>query len=242
MTPTWSAEQLDALNRLTTAARLLSTAVHETGNALQVISGNAEMIEAARSDASKTGERAHRIKVHADQVGARLQFLAALANADSGPPSTVDLRRLAEQTVDLRRYSLNRAKIAVSLAGSAGPVLGSEPELIRLIANLILNAEQAVRDRPAPAIQVTVDIVGASINLAVSDNGPGVPPAARESIFEPFAAGRPPGCGLAVARWIAARHRGALVLDTSLTSGARFVLSLPSAAYSSEAASPMPSR
>src|SRR5262249_43819601 len=42
----WSPERLDALNRLTTTARLLSTAIHETGNALQVISGQAEMIEA----------------------------------------------------------------------------------------------------------------------------------------------------------------------------------------------------
>src|SRR5881394_1657663 len=108
----WSPEQLDALNRLTTVARLLSTAVHETGNALQVISGNAEMIEAGAADAAKSGERAHRIKVHADQAGARLQFLAALANPDVSPPARLDLRRLAEHAIDLRRYSLNRARVA----------------------------------------------------------------------------------------------------------------------------------
>jgi len=39
--PAWTPERLDALNRLTTVAKLLSTAVHETGNALQVISGHA---------------------------------------------------------------------------------------------------------------------------------------------------------------------------------------------------------
>jgi signal transduction histidine kinase len=239
MTPTWSPEQLDALNRLTTVARLLSTAVHETGNALQVISGNAEMIEGA-ADAAKTADRAHRIKVHADQAGTRLQFLAALANTDSAAPRTLDLRRLAEQAIDLRRYSLNRARIAISLEGGrTAAVLGSEAELIRLIANLLLNAEHAVKDQADPAIHLGLTDAGGSIALAVSDNGPGVPEAMRESIFLPFAADRPPGCGLAVARWIAMRHRGTLVLDASVKPGARFVVSLPP--YSS-AVSPMPSR
>jgi signal transduction histidine kinase len=229
MTPTWSAEQLDALNRLTTVTRLLSTAVHETGNALQVISGNAEMIEAGAADPAKTADRAHRIKVHADQAGTRLQFLAALANPDPGPHRRLDLRRLAEQAIDLRRYSLNRARIAISLEGSPAAVSGSEPDLIRLIANLILNAERAVNEQPGAEIQVTVEAAAGSSTLAVGDNGPGVGPSVRESVFQPFAADRPPGCGLAVARWLAARHGGTLVLDTSITSGARFVLSLPSA-------------
>jgi signal transduction histidine kinase len=230
MTPTWPPEQLDALNRLTTVARLLSTAVHETGNALQVISGNAEMIEAGAADAAKTAERAHRIKVHGDQAGARLQFLAGLANPDSASPRTLDLRRLAEQAIDLRRYSLNRARIAISVEGArSAAVLGSEPELTRLIANLLLNAEHAVKDRPGPVIHVRLEDVERTASLAVTDNGQGVPEARRESIFQPFAADRPPGCGLAVARWIAARHRGTLELDMSVASGARFVLSLPSA-------------
>ncbi len=225
MTPAWFPEQLDALNRLTTVARLLSTAVHETGNALQVVSGNAEMIEAGAADAAKTADRARRIKVHADQAGTRLQFLVTLANPDSASP-----RRLAEQAIDLRRYSLNRARIAIALEGArTAAVLGSEPDLTRLIANLILNAEHAVTERPDPAIHVGLLDLGGNIALSVSDNGPGVPEAMRESVFQPFAADRPPGCGLAVARWIAGRHRGTLVLDASVRSGASFVLSLPSA-------------
>ena len=231
MTPAWSPEQLDALNRLTTVARLLSTAVHETGNALQVVSGNAEMIEAGAADTAKTADRARRIKVHADQAGTRLQFLATLANPDSASPRRLDVRRLAEQAIDLRRYSLNRARIAIALEGPrTAAVLGSEPELTRLVANLLLNAEHAVKERPDPAIHVALLDWGGNIALSVSDNGPGVPEAiAGVDLPTVCAADRPPGCGLAVARWIAGRHRGTLVLDASVRSGASFVLSLPSA-------------
>lgn len=243
--PTWSPEQLDALNRLTTVARLLSTAVHETGNALQVISGNAEMIAAKPDDAAKTGERAHRIKVQSDQVGARLQALAALAAAEPGPPRRLDLRRLVDRAVDLRRYSLNRTGIAVTVDGlDRGPVLGDESELLRLVANLILNAERAVHDRRAPAIHLTLSDLGGSMSLTVADNGPGVSQGQVESIFQAFASDRAPGCGLAVARWLAERHGGALVLDSAHSGGARFVLTLPAivlGTYSSEL-SPIPSR
>jgi signal transduction histidine kinase len=228
MTPTWSFEQLDGLNRLTTAARLLSTAVHETGNALQVISGNAEMIAAGAADAAKSAERAHRIKVHADQAGGRLQFLAALANPDSAPPRNLDLRQLAEHAIGLRRYSLNRARVAIGVDGAeSANVRGSETELVRVLANLVLNAEQAVKERPDPAIQVTVGLTGAAAIVAVTDNGPGVAEDARESVFQPFAPNRPTGCGLAVARWIAERHGGTLQLDAAHTPGAKFVLTLP---------------
>jgi len=224
----WSSEQLDALNRLTTVARLLSTAVHETGNALQVISGNAEMIEAGAADAAKSVERSHRIKVHADQAGARLQFLAALANPDVTPPARLDLRPLAEHAIDLRRYSLNRARVAIEVSGvPSAMVRGSETDLVRLMANLVLNAEQAVRNRPNPAIHVRVEATGSAATVGVADNGPGVPVSARESVFEAFAPDRPPGCGLAVARLIAARHGGTLTLDASRAEGARFVLTLP---------------
>jgi len=224
----WSPEQLDGLNRLTTVARLLTTAVHEAGNALQVISGNAEMIAARPDDSAKSGERAQRIKAHADQVGARLQALAALVTGEAGTPRRLDLRPLCERTVALRKYSLNRAQISVAVDGvSHAPVLGDEGELIRVIANLLLNAERAVRDRPAPEIRFDLSSTGERIRLSVIDNGAGVPPGESESIFEPFVAGRAPGCGLAVARWIAEKHGGTLRLDSEYSGGARLMLELP---------------
>lgn len=71
--------------------------------------------------------------------------------------------------------------------------------------------------------------------LSVADDGPGIPPEARESVFERFtrlddarAADGGAGLGLAIARDIAERHGGDLVLDADAGAvGARFVLRLP---------------
>jgi signal transduction histidine kinase len=224
---TWSADQLDAQNRLITTARLMPGAVHEAGNALQVISGNAEMIAARPADAEKAGERAQRIKTQSDRAGARLHAFAVLATAEVGPPRHLDLRRLADRALDLCRYSFGRARISASIDGlESGAIIGDEPELVRLIANLLLNAEHAVTHRTEPAIRLSVSRLAGTLALSVTDNGPGVPPERAETIFQPFAPDRAPGCGLAVARWLAEKHGGTLVLDQGHTGGARFVLTL----------------
>jgi len=75
---------------------------------------------------------------------------------------------------------------------------------------------------------------GAAV-LTVADDGPGVPPAARDVVFERFtrldearsARDGGAGLGLAIARDIAERHGGTLTLDDDGSPGARFVLRLP---------------
>ena len=73
-----------------------------------------------------------------------------------------------------------------------------------------------------------------SAEVTVSDQGPGVPMAERERIFEPFArlTERPrteggSGLGLAIARLLAVRHEASLWVDDAPGGGARFTLRLP---------------
>jgi C4-dicarboxylate-specific signal transduction histidine kinase len=225
----WPLERLDALNRLTTAARLLSTAVHETSNSLQVMSGNAEMLEAqagsTTADPEKMRNRAQAIKSHADRAGARLRALSALAAPSPGAKRPVDLRRLAEQAVDLRRYTLARARVAVAIEGEAVTVVADDLALTRVLANLVLNAEVALAGQPSPAITVRVALAGAEATVTVADNGPGLAADRGPSLFDPFVGTA--GCGLAVSRFLAEGQGGRLDLDAGHTPGAAFVLGLP---------------
>jgi len=217
--PTWTPERLDALNRLTTVAKLLSTAVHETGNALQVISGHAEMLDSRPDDPAKTRVRAKTIKLHADQAGVRLRTLVALATASPGPPRKLDLRSLANRAIDLRRYSLGRAQIAVTVDSDREnvPVMGDEFVLIRIIANLLLHIEDGVRGVPGAAIRVVIAVSPPSTSLTISRNGPPLAPGAVGRLFEPFADPTDPGAGLAVAKWLATEQGGTLYLDDNAT-------------------------
>jgi two-component system OmpR family sensor kinase len=234
---TWSPERLDALNRQTTVARLLSTAVHETSNSLQVIAGNAEMIEAQAGPAAdpeklekldkfeKLRTRAQAIKAHADRAGARLRALVALASGQPAPRRPVDLKRLAEVAIDLRRYTLARARVSVTIDGEPASVLVDELAVTRILANLILNAEAAVTARPDPAIAIRIGSVTGTATVTVADTGPGVPAARAATLFDPFVGES--GCGLAVSRWLAEAQGGRLEFDTHHSSGAVFVLTLP---------------
>jgi two-component system, NtrC family, sensor histidine kinase HydH len=106
-----------------------------------------------------------------------------------------------------------------------------DPEqLRRALDNLLLNALRHVGEGGhVTVVARRTDAHGrAHLRIAVSDDGPGVPAAQRERIFEPFVTGRPDGSGLglAVVREIASAHGGRAWLD-DMPQGACFVIEIP---------------
>jgi C4-dicarboxylate-specific signal transduction histidine kinase len=223
----WSPERLDSLNRLTLVARLLSTAVHETCNSLQIISGNAELVEAQPGEAERARTRAQTIKTHADRAGLRLRALAALSAIEPDRRHPLDLRQVAERALDLRRYTLARGHVAVTLE-APGPVavLADDRAVVRILANLVLNAETAMAGQPTRALVVQILEAEGRGRLTVTDTGPGIAPDRVARLFEPFD-GDDRGCGLAVSRWLAERQGGRLTFAPPPAGGAAFVLDLP---------------
>jgi len=166
-----------------------------------------------------------------------LQGLAAdlldLARADGGAVAAV------RQPVDLddlvlaeaaRLRSGGRLRVDAS-AVSAAAVVGDRSAIARAIGNLVDNAERHALSR------VTLDLAehATMARLVVADDGPGVPAAQRERIFERFGraddartrGGGGTGLGLAIAREIARAHGGDVALHAPYDGGARFVLELP---------------
>jgi C4-dicarboxylate-specific signal transduction histidine kinase len=227
--PRWSNDELDALNRLTTVARLLSTAVHDAGNWLQIVSGHAELLALRPDDPVKTQARAHTIQTHAEQTAARLRELAALARPPEGAPRRLLLRAMAERAVELRRYSLNRRQIAVSIAdtGADLAVRAHETELLRLLANLILDAEEGVAGHSPAAIRLAVSTDGAWARLVVSRTGAGFTAERLASLFDPAGQAGDPWASLAAAGALATTLGGSLAAEAAHQPGAALVLSLP---------------
>ena len=99
-------------------------------------------------------------------------------------------------------------------------------QLSRALVNLGRNAIQA----GASAITVTAEPGQGRLALVVADNGPGLPPRARENLFLPFAGSARAGgtgLGLAIAREVARAHGGDLRLAESTGRGTSFILELP---------------
>jgi signal transduction histidine kinase len=106
-------------------------------------------------------------------------------------------------------------------------------QLGRVLLNLLKNAREALEAAgstiAAPEVAVGVEEQGETITLSVSDNGPGLPPRARENLFVAFegsARAGGTGLGLAIAREITEAHGGRLLLADQ-SQGTRFDLILP---------------
>jgi two-component system OmpR family sensor kinase len=123
-------------------------------------------------------------------------------------------------------------RIEVRLQAAPMQFDGCEPDLERMLRNLI---ENAVDHSPqGSTVEVAARALGESLELSVTDQGPGVPRGEEERIFEPFYRGggrsgatHGAGLGLAIVREIARTHGGDVSVQDSPAGGARFVVRLP---------------
>ncbi|MFI9272876.1 sensor histidine kinase [Kitasatospora sp. NPDC052896] len=164
------------------------------------------------------------------QLAADLLLLARIDASEPVPDGRLDLTALVRKAVASRRG--DRVPVRAELA-SGIEVAGSGLWLTRLVTNLLDNAQRFAHER----IQVSLTVDGPDRRTAVLevvDDGPGIPAADRERVFERFtrlddARSRDhggAGLGLAIARDLAAHHGGTLTAEDS-PRGARFVARLP---------------
>lgn len=161
--------------------------------------------------------------------------LLYLARVDEGR-TRIELARIDLDDLVLREADRIRSNgiIDVDLSGVSGAhVLGNRGHLGRAVRNILDNAERHAQS------QVSLRLVesGSVAVLTVTDDGPGIAPGDAERIFERFSSldearaadTGGAGLGLAIARDIAERHNGSLILTQSDGSGATFELTLPTA-------------
>ncbi|HWM09980.1 MAG TPA: ATP-binding protein [Solirubrobacteraceae bacterium] len=150
-----------------------------------------------------------------DLVGA----VKAYAYVDRGAVVEVDLHEGLETTLAVLGHKLKHTSIDVrrEYDRSLPRLLVRGPELNQVWTNLLDNAIDALGEHGTITITTCRD--GDSARVDISDDGPGVPPEARERLFEAFFTtkdvGRGTGLGLATAwRIVVDRHGGALTFDS----------------------------
>lgn len=146
---------------------------------------------------------------------------------------SADLRAVVDQTLrSVRGSAQRRARLDAATGEEAVWVRGSSTKISQIALNLVVNAIQALPDRPRDRnrIGVWIEVDPGVARLVVEDNGPGVPEADRDRIFDPFYTTKTQGgtgLGLAISRRIVEEIEGTLELEEGSEGGARFVVTLP---------------
>jgi len=211
------------------AAVGLATAgfAHEMKNAFMVLQGFAHL---AQRDAEAPADG--RLQAHLAEIEAqtrrgidRLSAFLRLARGESVPGLRRPADELAEETAALVKPLAGLRDLAfdVSLARPA-PAL-DDVAVREALLNVLLNAVDHARSR----VSLALHLRDGQVELRVEDDGPGVPPEARATLFERWSAGRPGGhgLGLACAREALERVGGRIECGQAESGGARFVLHLP---------------
>ena len=212
-----------------TMRRFLAEAAHELRTPIAALQATAERLLRDQPERPERDEIEASVAAGAARLGRLVAELLDLARLEAGgvpPGNTVDLGAV---TVAAAAEVCSEACFDIRVDPEPLRVRGDASAIARAVRNLLDNAVAAAG--PAGHVKVSASASPDGVEINVSDDGPGIPAADREQIFEPFTrlepgSGNGTGLGLAIARRIARQHGGDLICK-AVPTGASFTLRLP---------------
>ncbi|MGN6815326.1 MAG: sensor histidine kinase [Solirubrobacterales bacterium] len=222
------------------------TASHELRSPLTSVQGFAELLMLERE--SLTPKQAETVEVILDNcrhLVRLLNDLLDLARSDAGRllinPQPAEVAPLIEDVVRTMRAQTEAGNQSLTEEIQPGlPPIYVEPARIRqILVNLLTNAHEYSPE--GASIGVSAHSLGAEVEIAVRDNGPGIPQDQLERIFERFTRGDAgltqrvggTGLGLAISKSLVDLHGGSIVAESAPGHGSTFRVRLPVAAGAS---------
>ena len=226
--------QLAATEKRDLLARLLGRLAHEIRNPLSSLDIHFQLLDEdltslapqVREQLTPRLEIIHGELHRLEGIVERFLRLAGPAGVDLEP---VEVPRILTQVCELLRPEAAAREIEISarLKEPLPPVMADPVRLTQALLNLVINALQAVERKGR--VEVNAAVSDGMVCVAVSDNGPGIPPEKLASIFDPYFTTKAEGSGLGlwIAQQIVAAHGGNLQAQNGPAGGAVLTMRLP---------------
>jgi len=216
--------------KLSLVGEMASSLMHDLRNPVSGIRLAAELVHMNHSD-EETVHCCDRIKLQCDRLmamaGELLEFSRGETKLHLGPTNT---ETFLQQFQMLNDEYFRHAGVEFRCTAEPATIEVDTMRLQRLLQNLVTNAVEAVTGKPDGRIELRAWVEDMVFYLTVSDNGPGIPDAVKDRIFEPFIThGKKNGTGLgmAIVQNVVAAHRGTITFETAAGQGTRFLVKLP---------------
>ncbi|MGE0362624.1 MAG: nitrogen regulation protein NR(II) [Vicinamibacterales bacterium] len=220
-------EQLRLKDALARLGELTAGLAHEFRNGLATIHGYARLLDPEALAAPHS--------TYAAGLRSETQALGELVTnfLNFARPERLQLQPLSLESVVRRAVAdVDPAGGTVRVSGHFGEVDGDDVLLRQAFSNLLRNAVDACRGAgivPDVAVHGEVAIADGTVIVTVADNGPGLPEADRDRLFQPFFTTRADGTGLGLAlvQKFVVTHNGHVRAGNGPTGGALFTVILP---------------
>src|SRR5271170_7047862 len=222
---------LPILEPLSVVSRIVAFVSHDLRHPLTAILANAEFLTRSGISEMEKSDYYQEIRWAIDRMNEMVSSLLECSKGrDTLRPAVRNIVDTVERAIRMTSVRPEFRHIAIKHhhEGLALSWFDSN-RLERAVANLVLNACEAV-SQESGRIVITTTGNQACLQIGVWDNGPGIPPAIQDSVFQPFVSyGKAESCGLglAIAKKIVEDHGGVIHLDEGCETGTLFKITIP---------------
>lgn len=228
-------ESLIQAAKLAALGRMSAAIVHEVSQPLAAMENTLAStgLLASRGDAAAVADKVRSARDLVRRIQRTVKLLKSFARNEPVRLEPVDVDKAMAVAVELAAARATEQGAQVKLRKSSSPpsVLANTTRLEQVILNLVVNALDAVKERPEGEVELWSEHDGQRVRLFVRDNGAGIPDHLRDRIAEPFfttkLTGEGLGLGLSISRAILDEFGGGMDFETREEGGCTFRIDLP---------------
>jgi PAS domain S-box-containing protein len=228
-------QQIVESERLAAMGAMIGGVAHELNNPLTSILGVSELLQDTETNETSR-KQLGMLQQQARRAAEIVQNLTYFSRPPAPGKSRINLVEVVERTLNLHAYSLRKNNITVDFLKETGIpyALGDPHQLMQVFLNLIVNAEQAIRElRDRGTLRIRLGKGDKTVWVSFHDDGSGIPKESLPSIFDPFYTtkrpGRGTGLGLSICKSVMKEHNGTVEAANTAEGGAVFTVTLPAA-------------